>query len=195
MSHKSTFGDATNYTEFEPDGRQILHGTARVERHWRIPAARFKLPATNYPAPGLVGIFDTLDFDKSTEESARETDIVPYRWDKSTDIETIVNFTHATNITGVVRWGIEYIAVKATESLVGATTTIYQNCTVAADTEEDLITQLFTTKILAANLEIGDEFAIRIFRDTSNEDDTLNEDAALISVHYHFIMNRLGQSV
>jgi len=55
----------------------------------------------------------------------------------------------------------------------------------------------FNTTILAANLAPHDElgfYVARNGRDVSG-DDTLNQPCHLISVHIHFVMNKLGEAL
>jgi len=184
-------GGTTNYCSFASDRTLTLHGSARVKRHWLIDPSRFKLPATNYPSEGFEGIFATLDFDKNTEESAYVTDVIPCRWDNTTDIEVVVGWLHDTADNGAVVWGIEYLGIETGETIAGSTTTITQT-SAGNHPENVLIRTTFTNKMLAENIDHGNAVGIRLFRQAGNLADTLDEDARVIEVHFHFTMNKLG---
>jgi len=185
-------GGTTNYAEFKSNGELNFHGEARYETHLDLSVARFQIPATNYPSVGFEGVFQTLDFDKNTEESVYAEDHVPYAWDGTTDVEVSVDWFHDSADNGVVVWGIEYISIKAGEIVDGTATTITQT-SAGNHTAGELVTTLFTTKLLATNLESDDILAVRVFRKAADGNDTLAEDARLVQLHFHFTSHRLGE--
>ncbi|HUX62097.1 MAG TPA: hypothetical protein VMV32_12355 [Ignavibacteriaceae bacterium] len=169
----------------------VLLDTSRVQRHLLIDPARFKLPAANYPGESFEGIFYTLDFDDTTEESAYCQEHIPYRWDTTTDIEIIVDWMHTGADAGTVVWGLEYKSITAGETFTPPTTTITKT-TSAGSANNVLLRTAFTSKILAANLSPEDVIAFRFYRDATSGSDTLAEDARVINIHFHFIQNKLG---
>jgi len=166
--------------------------TGTVTRHVIIDPTRFKIPAANYPSEGFEGIFYTLDFDKATDESAYCIEHIPYRWDKDTSIEVEVFWLHDSVDTGVVVWGVEYLGIKDGETVDGSSVTTTQ-ASAGTHTAGELVSTKFTTKILYTNLEVHDMLALRFYRDANHASDTLDEDARIINVCFHFTMNKLGK--
>ena len=186
-------GSILHHIEFKADGELNLVGTARVERHWVIDAKRFKMPAANYPSEGFTGLFYTLDFDKTTDESAYVMDHIPFRKVAGGDIEVSIDWCwHGILLAYDVVWGIEYKAIKEGDTVTGAGTVITETGT--ALTGNVLERTTFTTKILGSALEADDNIAIRVFRSAEDPEDNLNVDAKLINVHFHFIQDKLGKA-
>lgn len=186
-------GDDVNALEIRPDGEIILHGTARVTRHYLIDPKRFKMPAANFPAESFEGLFYTLDFDKNTEESAYCQEHIPFRWAEDTDIEVVVDWLHDSVDDGKVVWGIEYKSIGSGEVVVGAGTEITQ-VSAGSHVAGKLVRTVFTTKILGSALAEEDCLAFRLFRKAADGEDTLNEDARVINIHFHFTQDKLGQA-
>lgn len=170
-----------------------LLGKGRVERHWIMDPQRFKMPAANFPSPGFEGLFYTLDFDKNVEESAYCQEHVPYRWDSTTDISIEFTWLHDNVDAGKVVWGIEYKSIKEGEAVAGAGTANWVASLGNHPAGQEVRTAI-AAAILSANMESDDDMAIRVYRKVAHADDTLNEDARLINVHFHFTMNKLGKA-
>jgi len=185
--------NTTNYTEIKDDGEINLHGTARVTKHLLIDPARFKLPAANYPGESFEGIFYTLDFDDTTEESAYCQEQIPWRWDEDTDIEVVVDWMHTGADAGTVVWGLEYKSITTGETFAPPTVTITKTTTANSD-ENELIRTTFTSKIVHGNLAYEDIIAMRFYRKAGDVADTLAEDARVVNIHFHFIQNKLGRA-
>lgn len=183
------------HTGFETVGVPITLGSgSEVTNHIQLDPKRFQIPATNYPSQGFEGLFPTLDFDKTTEESIYGTQFVPFRWKSGSDITVDICWLHDTADTGVVVWGIEYISIKTGEIIAGSTTTITQ-ASAGNHTEGELVCTTFTTKILGSNLEADDVLAIRLFRKAADAADTLAEDARSVEMHLHFTRDKLGEAI
>ncbi|MHA1289569.1 MAG: hypothetical protein ACTSPB_19455 [Candidatus Thorarchaeota archaeon] len=187
-------GGEEDYASFNQDGQLLLHGKARVKRHIIADPKRFKIPATNYPGESYEGLFYTLDFDKNTEESAYLVEHIPYRWDSSTDMEVMVSWFHDSADSGAVVWGLEYISIKAGETVAGSGTAITQASGGNHDPNIEIRT-VFTEKLLHSNLDPDDDIAIRFFRKSGDSSDTLNEDARMVNVHIVYIENILGKVI
>jgi|GEM_PF-4351667 len=174
--------------------RRLNSIRARVERHLILDPKRFQMPAANFPGESFKGLYYTMNFDKTTEESTYCQEHVPYRWDVATDIEVMVAWLHDNADAGAVVWGIEYKAIKAGEAIAGAGTTITQASvgTHAAGVE---VRTAFLLKILHTNLEQDDDLAIRFFRKAADAGDTLNEDARAINVHITFTQYLRGKAL
>jgi len=188
-------GSSANGVRVAKEGVLTLTGTGRVKNHFRIDPERLTLPAANFPALGLKGVFPTLDYDKTTEESAYLSDYVPFRKDSVSDIAIDgITWCCDTETAGAVVWGVEYRSIETGEVVDGATTTITQAQTTNA-TAGNMNNCVFTTGILAANIASNDDIGIRIFRKAADGADTLDEDARLLGIHLHFITDKLGEAV
>jgi len=186
MKHNHSGGDSVRI--------RMQDLTGRVEKHLVLEPKRFKLPASNYPSETFEGLYYTLDFDASTEESAYAQEIIPFNWAFETDIRIEIDWFHDTADNGKVVWGVEYKAIKEGEAIAGSGTTITQT-TAGNHPADELIKTTFDDKILGSNLEQGDLFAVRVFRDADNANDTLGEDARLLQVHFHFIQDKIGEKL
>ena len=187
------FGNPQGHTEFLEDGKIYLHGTARVTRHFLIDPKRFKMPSANFPGESFEGLFYTLDFDKGSEESAYVQEQIPFRWAEGTNITVVVDWLHDSADNGKVVWGIEYKSITSGEVVGGNGVTITK-ATAGSHTENQLVRTVFTNKILGSNLDYEDNLAIRLFRKVADDNDTLNEDARIINVHFHYTQDKLGRA-
>lgn len=186
-------GDGTNYAQFAPDGGLSLNGTARVTNHFRIDPERLRRPLVNPPAEGRKGLFPTLDFDKSTEESVYLSDYVPFRKDPTEGIYVDITWCSDAAAVGTVVWGVEYRSIEEGEVVDGATKTITcADATAGAGKESKCV---FADPIAAADIASDDDIGIRFFRKAADGADTLDEDARLLGVHLHFVSNKLGEAL
>jgi len=167
---------------------------SKVLRHLLIDPTRFKMPAVNYPGESFEGLFYTLDFDKTTEESTYCQEHIPFRWDTTTDIEVVVDWFHDTADNGKVVWGIEYKAISEGEVVVGAGPSFTQT-TAGNHTAGQLVRTIFTTKIPSGTLAVEDVIAIKFYRKAADAADTLNEDARVLNVHFHFTQDKFGEDI
>ena len=186
------FGDDnTNYFSTASDGEISLIGTARVIRQLRIGAASWN-GGVSAPTEDFEGAFVTLDFDSVSDDEAYFTLVVPYRWDSATNVTFGIDwFYDGVQDDGTVNWALEYKSIKAGEMITGAGTIINQTSTGNHITGQ-MVRTLFSTEILASNLESGDTIGLRLYRDVS--EDTLGADARGINSCFCFIQNKLGQA-
>ena len=188
-------GSDTDYTDFDENGFLTIVGNARINRHHYIPSESFKKPAANYPDDGFEGACHTLDFDKTTEQSAYYTINIPYRQDMTTDMHVHVFWLHDTNQANAdifARFGFEYRSVAEGEAVAGANTTISQDSAGHNTDQGKLILTTFATKILAANIATHDQLSFRFYRDVA---DDFTEDVRVVGIHIVCIMNKLGESL
>ncbi|MBW2561695.1 MAG: hypothetical protein JRE40_12685 [Deltaproteobacteria bacterium] len=187
-------GDGTNYAEFDSSGRLTLHGDARVRNNLQLIPEMFKLPAAKYPARGTIGMFSTLDYDDTTEESAYVDIVLPFGRETGTDMELSVFWLSDAAITGDCVWGVEYRAIADGDAVDGATTTIEQAFTTNA-TAGTLNLAVFTTKVLAANIDGKYVIGMRFYRKAADDADTLVGDARAIGANLEFTTNKLGEAL
>lgn len=192
----STFGDGgtTNYIELTEDGAIILHGDARLERRMSIGAPSWKRGATA-PTETYENLFATLTFADGADDAGHYTAWVPERWDDTEDMTVYIHWQHDTVAKiGSVLWNLNYIGIKDGEDPAGGGTLISQ-LSAGNHPQDELIYTQFTTKILAANLERGDDLGLKLWRNGDDLTDDLTEGAELVSVHIHYIMNQMGEII
>ncbi len=192
----STFGDGgtTNYIEITEDGAMILHGDARVEKHIDIGAASWKRGVTA-PTETYENIFPTISFNTGQDDEAHYTTMVPLAWDNTTDMEVHIRWQMPNAAdNGNVFWKLKYISVGTGEDPAGAGTEITQ-LSAGNHPQDELIDTVFTTKILAANLERADDLGLMLWRHGTDVSDDCGEDAELIALHIHYIINQMGKII
>ena len=192
----STFGDGgtTDYTEINSLGSIVMHGNARVEKHMHIGAPSWRKGATA-PTETYENIFPTISFNTGQDDQAHYTALVPFEWDDTTDMEVHLHWQQPDDTdNGNVFWKLKYIGVKEGEDPAGAGTEITQ-LSAGNHPQDEIIDTIFTTKILAANLERVDDLGLMLWRHGTDGSDDLGEDAELIAMHIHYTMNQLGDPI
>jgi len=183
-------GNETDYIRINETRVLTLHGNARVKQHIRVTAPSW-IKGTTAPTEGRVGIFPVWSFDKITNDQVYYSIIVPYKLEAGSEIEVEVDWCYTgSNDAGTVCWNLTYINVATGESVDGLVTTIGQVST-GNHGRGILIRTVFTGNIVGAITY--DDLGLLLWRDTS--EDTLDTDAHMIQVHFHFIMDKLGEPV
>jgi len=119
---KTTIGDGgtTDYMAIANNGEIALHGNARIVRHAELDPADFKLGGVSDPTSDLEGIFMTLDFADGTHNETFCSDIVPFRWDSSTDVEVEIDwFADSDASAKHVVWCIDYFSIGDGDTVRG----------------------------------------------------------------------------
>ena len=182
-------GGSTNYCEIKDDGEINLHGTARVNGHVRVSARSWGKGASA-PEEGLVGVVQTLDFDAASDDEAHYTLLCPYRMAAGATINVEADWCYTgTQDNGTVCWGVEYINLPSGSAVAGATTTI-----TGTSPTHQMVNRMVRTQLDAGitGVVAHDVIGLRLYRDVS--EDTLAADARLMQVHFHFVMDKLGQA-
>jgi len=194
------FGVLHEFWAGEPlfaDGSNRMRGALRFEKggltrnHIRIAAPSWH-PGVSGPAESDVGIFHTLAFDKDSDDESHYVILVPFKMKAGTTIKVEVDwcYTGAQN-NGIVCWGLEYLCLAEGETVAGSTTTRTET-TAGSHLTGKLIRTEFTTGIAGAVSD--DLIGLHLYRDVSGEvADPLTTDVEMIAVHFHFIMDKLGQ--
>jgi len=185
-------GDGTNYISIASNGTITLHGSARVKHNLRVIPEMFKLPATDYPARGTHGVFSTLDYADNKIESSYCDIILPFQREIGTDMEIELFWLSETETTGDVVWGIEYKAITDGDTINSTTTTIEEAFTTNSIAGA-LTKSVFTTKMLAANIDNKNILGFRLYR--NGPADSLSGDALMVGANFVFITNKLGKAL
>lgn len=175
-------------------GALNLYGEARNVRHIVIGADTWKIGATA-PTESYENIFPTLIFGDGSDDDAHYATWIPFQWDNTANMEVYIHWQHDDDTkTGSVLWNLDYIGVKEGEDPAGAGTTISQ-LSAGDHPQDELIRTVFSTKILATNLERDDDLGLRIWRNGDDATDDLTEGAELITVHIHYSINQFGEAM
>lgn len=170
-------------------GVVTLLGTSKVRRHVRIAAPSWK-PGAVAPSSGFVGIVPVLEFDKTSDDSVHYSLIAPWRIETGSTVEVVIDWCYeGAQDNGTVCWGLEYINLENGEAVAGSTTTTTKT-TAGTHTTGLMVRTIFTTDMLG--IVAHDVLGLRLYRDAS--EDTLDTDAKMIEVHFHFTIDKLGEA-
>jgi len=191
------FGLLHEFWSGEPlfaDGSNRMRGQFKMDKgglagsHVRVSAPSWHKGASA-PTENDVGLFHTLVYDAGHDDEVHYTLLAPFRMKAGTDIVITVKWTYTgAQDNGTLHWACEYICVGDGETVDGSTTTTTITTAGNHPTGKKVTTK-FTTGIIGAAAD--DDIGIHLYRDFS--EDTLNADAELISVHFRFTMDKLGE--
>lgn len=130
-----------------------------------------------------------LDFDASADEHAHFNISFPKGWDEGTITFRVKWQSTATDTDGVA-WGLEGTAISDNESLDAA----WGTAVVVTDDAQSAAGEQYTTSessavTIAGSPAEGDVCYFRIFRDVSDANDDMTEDARLIGVEIFYTTN------
>jgi len=185
-------GDATNYVEIDPDGTLSLNGGTVVWDSIKFGSHVLAKGAANQPT--LIN-FDATDiliyaFDGGGATNELHGSLtLNHTYKEGTDIYLHVHWYPTTAAAGNVKWQIEYFA--STTGYVYATDTV-SVVSAATGTAWEQIMETFLTPIPGTDFDIGTQINFRIFRDSSDADDTYTDDAALGAVGVYHQVNTMG---
>ena len=178
-------GAGANQVQIDSTGELTLHGTAKVYGHTRVSAASWK-PGATAPTASRLSVFPTLVFAEG--DDAHYSLLCPFRMEADSVVEVEVDFCHQTAAnTGTADWELEYNNVEVGELVTGATTTIHKTSGATAVNRLERVT--LTTGIVGA---VADDDIGMILKYTNVGTCGVNVD--LIQVHFHFLVDKLGES-
>jgi hypothetical protein len=160
-----------------------------------IPATAMLRAITNGPSSAQVESasndinYKVLDFDASTDEYAHFNILMPKGWNEGTVSFQVTWTTTATDTDGVA-WGLQAVAISDNESIDaswGTAVVVTDNAQSAAG--EALVTSISSAVTVGGSPAEGDIVFFRIFRDVSDGNDDMTEDARLISIKILYTVN------
>ena len=169
--------------------------TAGTDTIW-IPAAAMRPTSSN----GCAAITDiettsgrpdmqVLDFDPSSDEHAQFQISMPKSWNEGTITAQFYWTTTATDTDGV-SWAIQGVCVSDNDTIDVAYGTAIVVDDSALGAAEDLCVTAATGAItIGGSPAAGDLAFFRVFRDVSDSNDDMGEDARLIGVKIFFTTN------
>ena len=194
----ATGGDTNVGIDLTPKGTGTLRqGTTSValvgtQTIW-VPAAAIRPTSSN----GCATITDVestsgrpdmqvLDFDASSDEHAQFQISFPKSWNEGTITFAVYWTTTATDTDGVA-WGLQGVAVSDNDTIdVAYGTAIVVTDDALSAAEDLMVTATSSAVTLGGSPAAGDLCFFRIFRDVSDANDDMAEDARLIGVKIFF---------
>lgn len=162
-----------------------------------IPAGAMKETVSNGCAP--IAFVETtagnpdmivLDFDTAADEHAQFSVAFPKSWDLGTITFRAFWTSTATGTTGVA-WGLQGVAVAddGTLDVAYGTGVVVTDDNISA--AEDMLVTAESTAVTIAGTPTADELCIfRIYRDVSDANDDMTEDARLMGVKLFFTTDK-----
>lgn len=132
---------------------------------------------------------NVLDFDSTADEHAQFSIAFPKSWDEGT-VTFQVFWTSTAADTDGVAWGLQGVAVSDGDTIDVAYGTAVVVTDDAQSTAEDLyVTSVSSAITIAGTPAESDMCYFRIFRDVSDANDDMTEDARLIGIKLFFTTN------
>jgi hypothetical protein len=160
-----------------------------------IPAGAMLSATTSGAASGQIETSSNkinvkvLDFDDAADEYAHFNIAMPKSWNESTITFRAFWTTTATDTDGVA-WGLEAVAVSDNESADAAWgTAVVVTDDAQGATTEVLVTAVSGAVTIGGTPAEGDIVFFRVFRDVSDAQDDMTEDARLIAIQLFFTTN------
>ena len=174
-------------------GGQLLKSTG-TETIW-IPAAAMRPTSSN----GCASITDVettagrpdiqvLDFDASSDEAAQFQISMPKSWNEGTITYNVYWCTTASDTDGVA-WGLQAVAISENETMdqaYGTAVVVTDDHSGAGGGEDLRVTATSSALTVGGSPAVGDLCFFRIFRDVSDANDDMAEDARLLGVKIFF---------
>lgn len=199
IENSARFGDAENNLSIDDAGTLTLNGNATVWDDLRVPLSTVQTGGILDPdfaqfkddGAGSEGVFAYL-FDKTLEEEVFFSVQMPHTWREGTNLKPHVHWCPVDTDTGAVVWGLEY-----TWSNIGA---VFGNTTIITVTKAAGGTAYYHyltafDPIDATGKTASSMLVCRAFRKSADENDTYDNDAALLEVDFHYEIDKLGEDV
>lgn len=179
-----------------PSGARTNLSVKKVgkETLW-IPATAMTPATTNGAATGQIETstnkinVETLDFDKDTDEFAHFNIALPKSWNLGT-ITYQLFWTAATGGTTGIAFALQGVAIGdnvTNDTAYGTAVIIIDDAQTGAN---EIYVSAESAAITIANSPVDDQVCFfRLFRDVSDANDDLAEDAQLIGIKFHFTLD------
>ena len=180
------------------DGTDYLSSTTGIKqgKHtiW-VPASAMLSATTSGPSQAQFETstndinFRVLDFDASADEHAHFNVAFPVSWNEGTVTFQVFWMSTATDTDGVA-WGLQGVAISDNE----ATDASWGTAIVVTDDAQSAASELYVTSesspvTIGGTPAAGDVCFFRVFRDVSDANDDMTEDARLIGVKIFYTVN------
>lgn len=162
----------------------------------RVPVTSTKLGGSKDPGfsqvkdngSGSQGVFAYV-FSKATEEELYFITQLPHGRVNNSALRPHIHWSPTDTDTGTVRWGLEY-TIANVNGTFGNTTLIY--CEDAGDGTADKHQVKGFAEISGSGIKDSAALICRVFRDAGHANDTYDNDAALLDIDFHVLLQRHG---
>lgn len=176
-------------------------GAISTEKHSiYIPAGALIAASTNGPASGTTEEttnahnYATYAFDASTDEYAAFELLMPKNWDEST-ITFQVSWTTAATDSDGVAWGLQCVAVAdGDDSDVAYGTAVVVTDDAQSNAGDVLITAESSAVTVNGSPAAGELTQCRVFRDVSDANDDMTEDALLRGLRVFYTIDAADET-
>lgn len=182
-------------------GQYVPADTLELYDDLRVPVSSVKTGGAKDPqyvqvrtdGAGSQGVYAYV-FDKSVEEELFFAVQIPHTWVEGTTIYPHVHWFPITANAGKVAWKLEYTWASI-GAVFGNTAYVSGVADAPGVAFQHTMTHLGVAGIDGTGKTASSMLMCRIFRDATNvPDDTLDEDAALIEIDFHYQVGRLGEA-
>ena len=129
-----------------------------------------------------------MGFDKTTDEDVHFIAQMPHAWKEGSEIRPHIHWTSKTGNSGNVVWVLEYTKAAVNGSFPATTS---ESKTLANPSQYEHKVQRFSA-IDMTGCKLSTILICRLSRDANNELDTLDEDAYLLEIDFHFQRDAFG---
>jgi len=186
-------GNDTNYTEFESNGRMILHGTARAENCLWMSAGGLKAPGTKPATYVTLGLDGAWEFSDNTDDTVGANIRLPGRMDLTVAPCAKIKWSSPTadpgNNSRRCVWQIESLWIAEDESTIGAAQETLKTTTTASTVANGLVSSCINLCLPEAG-DIG--LIVRIKRLGADPADTLGDVVHGLGFCLHFTRDKMG---
>lgn len=192
--------DAPNLPKFTDDAGTDFTLAAAGKHSIYIPAGAMTAASTSGAASGSIEEttnkhnYATLDFDASSDEYACFEILMPKDWNESTLTFQVSWTTTATDTDGVA-WALQAVAVAdGDDSDVAYGTAVVVTDDAQSNAGDVLITSESGAVTVAGSPAAGELTQFRLFRDVSDANDDMTEDALLRGVRIYYTTDALNEA-
>jgi hypothetical protein len=178
------------------DIKTYINASQMGTQHMWIPSAAMR-PTSSNGCPAITDVETTagrpdmqvLDFDASSDEHAQFQVAMPSSWNEGTITFQVYWTTTATDTDGVA-WGFQGVAIADNDTIdVAYGTAIVVTDDALGAAEDLMVTAASGAVTIAGSPAAGELCAFRIFRDVSDGNDDMAEDARLVGIKVIYTTN------
>ena len=130
-----------------------------------------------------------LAFDKDSDEHAQFTIAMPKMWNEGT-ITAQFYWTNATATSGGVSWGLQGVSLSNSDAIDTAFGTAVVTDDTQVGTAKDVHISAESSAITIGGSPAADDLTcFQVYRDVSDSNDTLNEDALLLGIKLFYTID------
>lgn len=186
-------GDSSNYAEFKTDGELNLHGTSRVLRQAQISLGAIQAPGTNPPTLVEYGLNGAYSYSATVAQTSSTVIELSFDMDKTVAPKLIVAWA-SSETTGICRWKLEYLYRASGEDI--STTTPDGIIYIDASPNNTVANGMVITEFTLTTPDSSDiGLWLRLTRDASHVNDTMNGLAKTIGGSLWYVSNKLGTAI